>query len=43
MVVNTLRKPLTAERTTLVSLHYASPHPLKTNELVRRASRLVAV
>ncbi len=43
MVVNTLRKPLTAERTTLVSLHYASPRPLKTNELVRRASRLVAV
>ena len=43
MVVNTLRQPLTAERTTLVSLHYASPRPLKTNELMRRASRLVAV
>jgi hypothetical protein len=43
MVVNTLRKLLTAERTTLVSLHYASPRPLKMNELVRRASRLVAV
>ncbi|MGI8640622.1 MAG: DUF2264 domain-containing protein [Pyrinomonadaceae bacterium] len=43
MVVNTLQKPLTAERATLVSLHYASPRPLKINELVRRASRLVAI
>jgi hypothetical protein len=42
MVVNTLRKPLTAERTTLVSLHYASPRPLEMNELVRQASTLVA-
>jgi len=43
MVVNTLRQPLTAERTTLVSLHYASPRPLKTNELMRQAAHLVTV
>jgi len=43
MVINALGKPLTAERTTLVSLHYASPRQLKINELVRRASRLVTV
>lgn len=43
MVVNTLRKQLTAERTMLVSLHYASPRPLKTKEIMRRASRLIAV
>lgn len=43
MVVNTLRKQLTAERTTLVSLHYASPRPLKIKELMSRASRLIAV
>ncbi|MGI8966258.1 MAG: DUF2264 domain-containing protein [Limisphaerales bacterium] len=39
MVVNTLRKPLTTERTTLVSLHYASPRPLKINELMQQVSR----
>lgn len=43
MVINTLRAPLTAERMTLVSLHYASPRPLKINELLRRASHLVIV
>jgi hypothetical protein len=36
MVINTLRKQLTAERTKVSSLHYASPRPLKMNELLRR-------
>jgi hypothetical protein len=43
MVVNTLRKTLIEERTTLVSLHYASPHSLKMNELLRRAKTLGVV
>lgn len=43
MVINSLRKQLTTEQTNLTSLHYASPRPLKTNELARRASRLAAV
>ena len=42
MVINTLRKQLTQERTTLTSLHYASPRPLKTSELLRQAVRLIA-
>jgi hypothetical protein len=42
MVINTLRKQLTSERTTLVSLHYASPRPLKMRELRRQAARLTA-
>jgi len=42
MVINTLRKQLTQERTMLVSLHYASPRPLKTSELLRQAIRLIA-
>ena len=40
MVINTLRKQLTNERTILASLHYASPRPLKTRDLRRQAARL---
>ncbi|MDQ6632813.1 MAG: DUF2264 domain-containing protein [Verrucomicrobiota bacterium] len=42
MVVNTLRARFITERTTLISLHYASSRPLKINQLIRRASHLVA-
>jgi hypothetical protein len=42
MVINTLRKQLKEERTTLVSLHYASPRPMKTDQLLRQAARLIS-
>ena len=42
MVVNTLRAAISAERTEVASLHYASPQPLPENQMLRRADELMA-
>ncbi len=42
MAVNTLVMALPAERITVASLHYASPHPLDRKDIFRRADELTA-
>jgi hypothetical protein len=42
MAVNTLVTALPAERITVASLHYASPHPLDRKDIFRRADELTA-
>ena len=42
MVINTLRKQLKEEHITLISLHYASPRPIKMNKLMRQAAHLIS-